>query len=121
MLAKQDKSLIKIRFKTDMGSLAYEKIYDLLELDDALTHIGMKRTKDEPSEVRKIAPSRVNTTMDIREYIEDEIVGWLKAVKKQESGTNDITLLNELFNNKLSQRGILQQALPLTTETTQAA
>ncbi len=111
MSTKKDNSLIKFRFKTDMGSLAYEKIYDLLELDEGLMNIGMKRTKDEPSEVRRVAPNRVNTTMDMREYIEDEIVGWLKAVRKQESGTNDIKMLNNLFHNKLSQRGILQQAL----------
>ena len=121
MLTKKEKSLIKIRFKTDMGSLAYEKIYDLFELDEGLMNIGMKRTSDEPSEVRKVAPNRVNTTMDIREYIEDEIVGWLKAVKKQESGTNDIKLLDRLFHNKLSQRGMLQQVLPQEHKTPQAA
>jgi len=116
---KKDNHFTQIKFKTDMGSLSYEKIYDLLQLDDHLLTIGMSRCKDEPSEVRKVSPSRVNTTMDVREYIEDEIVGWLKATKKQESNTHDVKLLDELFDNVLSKRGIIQQVIG--EDTVQAA
>lgn len=98
-------------FKKDMGSTAHDRIYDILELDNLLQSIGMYRCKDEPSSVRKVAPDRMEATMTLREFLEDEITAWLKESKKQENGTNDIKYIDELLNHQLSERGILQRAM----------
>lgn len=97
--------------KTDMGSQAFEMIYDLMELDKNLMGIGMHNDKkNDPSAVRKLAPNMVESTMDMREKIEDMMVAWLVSVIAQERGENDIDEINRLTNNVLSDRGVIKRA-----------
>lgn len=97
-------------FITDLGSEAYQSIYDRLELDKEL----MKNTrvdKDAPLTIRRVESPRVDAILELRELIDQEIVTWLKLVADQEGGRHDVEKIDAAFNNKLSQRGTMKKAL----------
>lgn len=97
-------------FITDLGSEAYQSIYDRLQLDEEL----MKNTrvdKDAPLTIRRVESPRVDAILELRELIDQEIFTWLKLVADQEGGRHDVEKIDAAFNKKLSQRGTLQKAL----------
>lgn len=97
-------------FITDLGSEAYQSIYDRLQLDEEL----MKNTrvdKDAPLTIRRVESPRVNAILELRELIDQEIVTWLKLVADQEGGRHDVDKIDAAFSNKLSQRGTMKKAL----------
>lgn len=97
-------------FITDLGSEAYQSIYDRLQLDEEL----MKNTrvdKDAPLTIRRVESPRVDAILELRELIDQEIVTWLKLVADQEGGRHDVEKIDAAFKNKLSRRGTLQKAL----------
>lgn len=101
-------------YYTEMGSSAHDKIFELLEFDKYAQMAGIRNAsekKEEPSAVRKTAPLLEEKTMDIRLDIEDVITSWLIDVIGQERGEHDVHVLDDNFNNVLSERGILQNAI----------
>lgn len=98
-------------FITQLGSESYAQIYDYLELYDNLAKVGMRSSKDDPSEVRALKDKRYDAVGEALIILEDMIVGWLEAVAKQERGLHDIYSLNNKYNNKLVERGIISRVL----------
>lgn len=97
-------------FATDMGSLAYQNIYDLMEIDKSLMFQSDTKIKDMPSGVSKLHPHLMDKLMDARETVNDVITQWLVAVIIQERGTKDIENIDNKMNNILTKRGIIDDA-----------
>lgn len=107
-------------FHTEIASLACEKIYDLLEIDEMLTKMFMLTQKERDnllSALREPSHTAEEQTMDFRETIEDVIVGWVSAVIEKDGGhLHDAKLLDENNRHMLSQRGIIDRAIENVTK-----
>lgn len=107
-------------FHTEIASLACEKIYDLLEIDENITKMFMLSQKEKEnllSALREPSYTAEEQTMGFRETIEDVIVGWVSAVIEKDGGhLHDAKLLDENNRHILSQRGIIDRAIENVTE-----
>lgn len=97
-------------FITDMGSEAYQSIFDLLELDKQLMQ-NTTMDKSLPLTIRRFSEPRINAILELRVNIEDEIISWIQLVSTQEGGVKDVTKLDEAFDHTLSQRGLIDVSL----------
>lgn len=97
-------------FITDLGSEAYQNIYDLIELDNQLM-LNTVVDKSLPLTITREVEPRVDAILNLREMIDNEIATWLKLVAKQEGGRKDVDRIDAGFDNLLSERGTLDAAL----------
>lgn len=98
-------------FKTDMGSLAFQNIYDLIAIDKALIYVPETDRKDMPNAVGEIFPDMMDSFMDIRETINEVIVRWLIAVINQERDTDDVREIDRMLDGVLGGRGVIDEAI----------
>lgn len=93
-------------FTTDMGSLAHDRIHDLLTARTAtMALLDASQAKDQPSPVRETHPALEEASYTMLETIEDEIIAWLNAVIYQERGVHDIKHIDRLLGGILSSIG----------------
>lgn len=98
-------------FKTDMGSLAFQNIYDLVTIDKSLIYVPETDRKDMPNAVGDIFPDMMDSFMDIRETINEVIVRWLIAVINQERDTEDVREIDRMLDGVLGGRGVIDEAI----------
>ena len=104
-------------FRTDMGSQAFQEVYDLINIDKALLWSSDLKAKDMPVAPRKTYPEVIDSLMNTREQINDLITRWLAAVIIQERGMHDVNKIDSHFHHILSERGILEDAKEIASHT----
>lgn len=98
-------------FISQMGSQAYQVIYDLLESSKNVMHCYVLPSYiEEPVHVRELKNRQLDTKMDLLQSIEDTIVAWLIDVAIQERGMHDVFALDNHFDKRLSRQGLVEQA-----------
>lgn len=98
-------------FTTDMGSLAHDRIHDLLTARSAtMTLLDQAHVKDHPAPVRESHPVLEEASFTMLETIETEIIAWLRAVIYQERGAHDVKHIDRLLGGILGRIGYLEDA-----------
>lgn len=98
-------------FTTDMGSLAHDRIHDLMTTRSAvMALLDPAHTKDHPSPVRDTHPALEEASYTLLESVEDEIIAWLQAVIYQERDIHDVQLIDRLLDGVPGRIGYLKRA-----------
>lgn len=105
------------RFTTDMGSLAYQNVYELLELYDNLKYSPETRIKDMPSAVRDNHDNLIDSLIDISDIIVAQIVNWLTSTIMQSRNMDDVLYMDDLLSGRLKKMGVINDAVKIIRNT----
>lgn len=105
------------RFTTDMGSLAYQNVYDLLELDEKLKYSPDIKIKEMPIAVRQNHDNLIDSLIDLSEVIHQQVVNWLTSTIMQARDLEDVDYADELLGGKLTEFGLLGRAKEIVRNT----
>ena len=105
------------RFTTDMGSLAYQNIYDLLELQENLRYSPDTPLKDMPISVRENHENLIDSLIDSSDNIDDQIVNWLASTIIQSKNLEDVSYIDELLDGWLKGAGFIDRAIETVMNT----
>ena len=97
-------------FNTEMGSLAFQEIYDLLEIIDANRYDSSTPLKDMPVSVRRSFPKLEESMGNIEKETSGVIVDWLNSVvERQDGNRHDAEYIDELLGGRLTQEGLMEK------------
>lgn len=95
-------------FNTDLGSLAFQNVYDLLHIDKSLCYQCDTKLADMPTAVRSRFPHLQDNMMEMRQEINNLIIAWMLSVSERENGElHDVHYMDYLLGNILSDRGLI--------------
>lgn len=101
------------RFSTDMGSLAYQNVYDLLELNDSLAYSTDTPVKDMPVDVRDRFDHLIDTLCDTSDVVVEIITSWVAAAIVQSRDVSEAQHMDSLLGGKLESLGIIDDAVEI--------
>lgn len=105
------------RFTTDMGSLAYQNIYDLLELQENLKYSPDTSLKDMPISVRENHDKLIDSLIESSDIIDDQITNWIVSTIIQSRNLDDVHYMDELLSNQLTDMGSIDKAVNVARNT----
>jgi len=105
------------RFTTDMGSLAYQNIYDLLELQENLKYSPDTSLKDMPISVRENHDKLIDSLIESSDIIDDQIINWIVSTIIQSRNLDDVHYMDELLSNQLTDMGSIDKAVNVVRNT----
>lgn len=105
------------RFTTDMGSLAYQNIYDLLELQENLKYSPDTSLKDMPISVRENHDKLIDSLIESSDIIDDQITNWIVSTIIQSRNLDDVHYMDELLSNQLADMGSIDKAANVVRNT----
>jgi len=105
------------RFTTDMGSLAYQNIYDLLELQENLKYSPDTSLKDMPISVRENHDKLIDSLIESSDIIDDQITNWIVSTIIQSRNLDDVHYMDELLSNQLTDMGSIDKAANVVRNT----
>lgn len=105
------------RFTTDMGSLAYQNIYDLLELQENLKYSPDTSLKDMPISVRENHDKLIDSLIESSDIIDDQITNWIVSTIIQSRNLDDVHYMDELLSNQLTDMGSIDKAVNVVRNT----
>lgn len=105
------------RFTTDMGSLAYQNIYDLLELQENLKYSPDTSLKDMPISVRENHDKLIDSLIDSSDIIDDQVVNWLVSTIIQSRNLEDVCYMDDLLSGQLTDTGAIDKAIDVVRNT----
>lgn len=105
------------RFTTDMGSLAYQNIYDLLELQENLKYSPDTSLKDMPISVRENHDKLIDSLIESSDIIDDQIINWIVSTIVQSRNLDDVHYMDELLSNQLTDMGSIDKAVNVVRNT----
>lgn len=99
------------RFTTDMGSLAYQNIYDLLELQEDLKYSPDTALKDMPISVRENHDNLIDCLIECSDIIDEQIVNWIVSTIFQSRNLDDVHYMDELLGGVLKDAGFIDKSI----------
>lgn len=97
-------------FATDMGSLAFQNVYDYLEIYNGLKFTSSTATKDMPVAVRNKFDDIMDTILALADGIEDIITDWVASAIIQARSIDEAVYMDSLLDGQLSDIGIIDDA-----------
>lgn len=105
------------RFTTDMGSLTYQNVYDLIELQNNLKYSPSTSLKDMPIAVRNNHDNLIDNLIDVSDVIDEQIVNWVTSTIMQSKNLDDVEYMDELLGGHLEETGVIAKAKKIIEET----
>lgn len=105
------------RFTTDMGSLAYQNVYDLIELQKNLKYSPSASFNDMPIAVRNNHDNLIDNLIDTSDVIDDQILNWVVSTIKQNRSVDDVEYMDELLHGHLTDNNVIEEAKKIVQET----